>query len=100
MRIRYSPRATRDLHAIYEYLVERSPRGAGNVMAAIFASVEFIRRNPEAAPAVRNIAGVRGVVVHRYRFKVFYRVLSSEDVVEVVHVRHTSRRPWSGEAGE
>jgi hypothetical protein len=66
-------------------------------MGAIFASVEFIRRNPEAAPAVRNIAGVRGVVVNRYQFKVFYRVLTGEDIVEIVHVRHTSRRPWAGE---
>lgn len=87
------PRATRDLDTIREYLVKRSPRGAANVMAAIFASVEFIRRSPEAAPAVSNIASVRGVVVHRYRFKVFYRALPSEDVVEIVHVRHASRRP-------
>ncbi|MCC6775195.1 MAG: hypothetical protein IT537_00930 [Hyphomicrobiales bacterium] len=29
--------------------------------------------------------------------EVFYRVLAEEDVVEIVHVRHTSRRPWSGE---
>jgi addiction module RelE/StbE family toxin len=98
MRIRYSPRATSDLEAIHEYLSKRSPRGAVNVMRAIFASVEFIRRHPEAAPAVSNIAGVRGVIVNRFRFKVFYRVLSSEDLVEIVHVRHTSRRPWTGEA--
>jgi toxin ParE1/3/4 len=97
MRVRYSPRATRDLDAIHEYLAKRSPRGAVNVMATIFASVEFIRRNPEAAPAVQKIAGVRGVVVNRYRFKVFYRVIERDDVVEIVHVRHTSRRPWEGE---
>jgi plasmid stabilization system protein ParE len=66
MRIRYSPRATRDLEAIYEYVVKRSPRGGANVMAAIFASVEFIRRNPKAAPAVSNLADVSAVVVHRY----------------------------------
>jgi hypothetical protein len=29
-------------------------------MAAIFASIEFIRRNPEAAPVVANIADVTG----------------------------------------
>jgi plasmid stabilization system protein ParE len=97
MRIRYSPRAARDLDAIYEYLAERSPRGAFNVMAAIFASIEFIRRNPEAAPTIARLAGMRGTIVGRYRFKVFYRILSSESIVEIVHVRHTSRRPWSGE---
>ncbi len=97
MKIRYSRRATRDLDAIHEYLAQNSPRGAANVMAAIFASVEFIRRHPEAAPAVSNIAGVRGVVVHRYRFKVFYRISAADEAIEIVHVRHTSRRPWSGE---
>jgi plasmid stabilization system protein ParE len=36
MRIRYSPRATRDLEEIREYLAELSPQGASNLMAAIF----------------------------------------------------------------
>ena len=94
MRLRYSTRATRDLEAIYEYLVERSPRGATNVMAAIYGAVEFAQRNPEAAPIVARVAGVRGLLVHRYRFKVFYRVNQADDVIEIVHVRHTSRRPW------
>ena len=97
MKIRYSRRATRDLDSIHEYLATRSSRGAVNVMTAIFASVEFIRRHPEAAPAVNHIEGVRGVVVHRYRFKVFYRILAPEEIIEIVHVRHTSPRPWSGE---
>jgi plasmid stabilization system protein ParE len=95
MRIRYSPRATRDLDSIREFLAQRSPRGAVNVMAAMFVSTEFIRRNPEAAEITR-IAGVRGKFVRRYRFKIFYRVLGNQDVVEIVHVRHTSQRPWLG----
>jgi plasmid stabilization system protein ParE len=66
-------------------------------MAAIFAAVGFIKRNPEAMAAVPRIPGMRVIVVHRYQFKVFYRVLSSDGVVEIVHVRHTSRRPWSGD---
>jgi len=96
MRIRYSRRATKDLASIQEYLSERSLPGAANVLAAIYAAVEFIRRNPHAAEATHT-AGVRGKIVHRYRFKVFYRVLKAEDVIEIVHVRHTSRRLWSPE---
>ena len=98
MTIRYSRRAKRDVDSIHGYLAERSPRCAVNVMTAIFASIEFIRRHPEAAPAVSNIADVRGVVVHRYRLKIFYRILAPEEIIEIVHVRHASRRPWSGEA--
>jgi addiction module RelE/StbE family toxin len=96
MRVRYSPRATRDLNSIYEYLAERNPRGAASVMAAVLAAIEFIKRHPEAAPAVSNTPGIRGIIVRRYRFRIFYRVLT-EGVVEIVHVRHTSRRPWLGE---
>jgi plasmid stabilization system protein ParE len=97
MRLRYSPRAARDLDSIFQYLSERSPRGAANVMAAIFAATEFIRRHPEAAPKVPRIPGIRGVIAPRYPFKVFYRVLPEQDVIEIVHVRHSARRPWQGE---
>jgi plasmid stabilization system protein ParE len=66
MKVRYSPRATGDLHYIYDYLVQRSPRGAVNVMVAILAAIEFMKRHPEAAPAVTAMAGVRGMLVRRY----------------------------------
>jgi toxin ParE1/3/4 len=96
MKVRYSRRATNDLASIYKYLVERSPRGAANAMTAIYAAVEFIRRNPRAAE-VTTIADVRGKIVQRYRFKIFYRVIESDGVVEIVHVRHAARYPWAGE---
>ncbi len=97
MRVRYSPRASDDLAEIYQYLSARSPRGATNVMTSIYAAVEFIRRNPRAAEAA--IPGLRGKVVQKYNFKIFYRVIENDDIVEVVHIRHTSRKPWSGEVG-
>jgi addiction module RelE/StbE family toxin len=96
MKIRYSPRATSDLELIHEYLAKRNPQGAVKVMTAIFAAIEFIRRFPDAAETTR-IPDVRGKLVQRYRFKIFYRVLTSEDLIEIVHVRHTSRRPWGEE---
>jgi toxin ParE1/3/4 len=37
---------------------------------------------------------VRMKVVRRYRYKIFYRVTG--ETVEILHVRHTSRRPWRG----
>ena len=94
MRVRYSRRATRDLEAINEYLAQRSEQGVAHVIGAIYAAIEFARRNPEAGPTVNRISGVRGILVRRYRFKVFYRVLPGEGVVDIVHVRHMSRRPW------
>jgi toxin ParE1/3/4 len=96
MTIRYSSRATRDLEEIREFLAKRSPQGALNVLTAIYAAIEFIRRYPEAAEAT-PIFGVRAKIVARYRFKIFYRVIADEGVIEIIHVRHTSRRSWFGE---
>ena len=93
MRIRYSRRATADLASIHEYLSQNSPSGAADVLAAAYAAIEFIRRNPHAAE-MTTIEGVRGKNVQRYRFKVFYRVHERDDLIEVVHIRHTSRAPW------
>jgi toxin ParE1/3/4 len=93
MKVRYSSRATRDLASIYQYLNDRSPAGAVNVLAAIYASIEFIRRRPLGAPKT-SIPGVHSKTVRKYRFKVFDRVIGSDPVVEIVHIRHTSRKTW------
>jgi plasmid stabilization system protein ParE len=37
---------------------------------------------------------VRVKFVIQYPYKIFYRI--RDDVVEIAHIRHTSRRPWSG----
>jgi toxin ParE1/3/4 len=95
MKVRYSRRAANDLESIREYLSEQSVRGAANVLAAVYLAIEFIRRNPEAAEQTA-IGDVRAKTVRKYRFKIFYRVLADDDTIEIVHVRHTSRRPWSG----
>jgi hypothetical protein len=65
MKVRYSRQATRDLASTHEYLAERSPKGAANVMAAIYASVEFIKQYPRGAERT-NIVGIFGKVVSKY----------------------------------
>jgi toxin ParE1/3/4 len=94
MKVRYSSRATRDLASIYQYLNDRSPSGAVNVLRAIYAAIEFIKRRPLGAPETK-IPGVHGKTVRKYRFKVFYRVVE-DDTLEIVHIRHMSRETWLG----
>jgi plasmid stabilization system protein ParE len=91
MRIRYTPRARGDIESIWYYLNERSPSGAHNVLRAIYAGVQFIADYPEASQHADE-PSIRVKLVRRYRYKIFYRIVS--DTVEVLHVRHTSRRPW------
>jgi toxin ParE1/3/4 len=92
MRVRYTPRARGDIEQIYRFLEERSPAGARNVLRAIYAGVQFISEFPQASERTDD-PQVRVRIVRRYRYRVFYRVID-DHTAEVLHVRHTSRRPW------
>ena len=77
--------------------------GAGSTFYAgdlflgdIYRAVEFIADRPEGSERTDD-PRVRVKIVVRYRYKIFYRLVDRD--VEIVHVRHSSRRPWrSGEA--
>jgi plasmid stabilization system protein ParE len=86
----YAPRALRDLESIAEYLVERSPSGAANVMAAIKSSIDTLSSFPEMTPTIDN-AGHRRLPVPRFPYAIFYRIAGDE--ILILHIRHTSRRP-------
>ncbi len=90
MNIVYAPRALRDLQSISAYLIERSPAGAGNVLAAIRSSVNTLSYFPEIGPLVDD-AGHRRMSVPRYPYVIFYRI-DAHDLL-ILHVRYTSRQP-------
>jgi plasmid stabilization system protein ParE len=95
MRVVYSPRATRDLEAIATYY--RTVADA-NTATAIGERIERVitrlGRRPQSAPQVLNRADVRVALVLRYPYKIFYRV--RPEAIEILHIRHTARRPWYG----
>lgn len=88
MKIRYTPRAFSDREQIVDYLRQRSLVGARNVAAAIRAAVAQLREHPLSGYAT-NDPEVRVMFLVRYPYKIFYRV---RDIVEILHIRHTSRR--------
>lgn len=91
MKVRYRERALADLEGIFQFLNERSPSGARNVLAAIADAIDSIAVRPLASPRTSD-ASVRVKILGRYRYKIFYNV--AEDAVEIIHVRHSVRRPW------
>jgi plasmid stabilization system protein ParE len=93
MKVEYSNRAASDLRKV----ASDSRRIFGEKVAAelgrrIEEIVERIRRAPESAPKVDQRSGVRVVLLIRYPYKILYRVLP--DRVRILHIGHTSRRPW------
>jgi addiction module RelE/StbE family toxin len=93
MRVRYTPEAFSDRERIFEYLRERSATGARNVAASIREAVAQLKDHPHSGYRTDD-PNVRVIFVARYPYKIFYRV---RDVVEILHIRHTSRREWKRE---
>lgn len=93
MRVRYTPRAFADREQIFDYLRERSPGGARNVTASIRVAVTQLSEQPYSGYATDDPA-VRVKFIGRYPYKIFYRVRI--ETVEIIHIRHTARRPWKG----
>src|SRR6266702_278035 len=94
MKIRYRARAISDLEEIYRYLEPRSSTGAGNVLRSIHAAIGILAVHPHSAERTSD-PEIRVRVLGRYRYKIFYSVADS-DTIEIVHIRHSARRPWQG----
>jgi plasmid stabilization system protein ParE len=95
MKVRYRELALSDLNRIFRYLDERSVSGTRHVIASIHAAIDDIALNPLSA-RVTSDPTVRIKIVRRYGYKIFYSV--DTEGVEILHVRHGSRRAWPAEA--
>ncbi len=92
MKLIYSRRALADLAGIAAYYsINASQTIAQSIERRFLEVTERIHQAPGSAPRVEQRPGVRVVSVIRYPFRIFYRV--RHDAVEILHIRHTSRRP-------
>jgi len=92
MKLVYSRRALADLDEIATYYsVHASPAVAKSVERRFIEVIERICGAPGSAPRVSQRSAVRVASVVRYPFRIFYRV--RDDAIDVLHIRHTSRRP-------
>jgi toxin ParE1/3/4 len=95
MKAEFTNRAVGDLPLISAH--SRKEFGASVAAALelrIRKAIEQIADAPESAPRVEQRPSMRVLPLMRYPFKVFYRVVG--DTVRIVHIRHTARRPWTG----
>ena len=95
MKVEYSNRAVADLRKVSADSRAFGEMVAAAVEARIHEIVVQISEYPESARHVVERPGVRVAPLIRYPYNIFYRIL--EDRVRILHIRHTSRRPWEGE---
>jgi toxin ParE1/3/4 len=71
VRLRFTPRATRDLAEIAEHLRTRNPSAALTVRDGILRSLQNLTLFP-ALGRPQNVEGVRKLVTPKYRYLVYY----------------------------
>jgi toxin ParE1/3/4 len=93
MRVEYSKRAITDLRQIAAYYARSGNSAvAENIAARLQEVVARIAGWPFSGRSVAQRPGVRVALLPSYRYKIFYRVAG--DAIRIVHIRHTSRRPY------
>jgi plasmid stabilization system protein ParE len=90
VRIRYTPRAFRELQDIFAYIDHHSPLGARNVRSRVHAVLELIAPHPHSGPRIGK-RGFRRIAAFPYPYLIFYRVAADE--VVILGVRHAARDP-------
>ena len=93
-RVVMTPRAGGDLEFIYDHIAADSPQHAAAMIREILDAIELLRHVPERPIVERQTPKlrfpVRGLVVEPYI--VYFRVISNEKVVRILHVPHSARR--------
>ena len=90
MKLRFTPRARRDLAEIAEYLRTRNPSAARAVRDAILRSLQNLALFP-AIGRPQNVEGVRKLVTPKYRYLIYYVIDEGAEEIVILTIRHPAR---------
>jgi len=90
VKLRFTPRATRDLAQIAEYLRTRNPSAALAVRDAIVRSLQSLTLFP-AIGRPQSVEGVRKLVTSKYRYLVYYMIDEGAEEIVILTVQHPAR---------
>ena len=90
MKLRFTPRARRDLAEIAEYLRTRNPSAALAVRDAILRSLQNLTLFP-ALGRPQNVEGVRKLVTPKNRYLVYYMIDDGAEEIVILTIQHPAR---------
>jgi plasmid stabilization system protein ParE len=102
VKLRFTPRATRELAEIAEYLRTRNPSAALAVRDAILRSLQNLTlfpalrslQNLTLFPAIgrpQDVQGVRKLVTPKYRYLVYYMIDEVAEEIAILTIQHPAR---------
>jgi toxin ParE1/3/4 len=93
MKVVFTPGARADLDDILSFITTNYPGVVDVFERRLNLIMRRIEMWPDSAAAVADREAVRVVPLVRYPYKIFYRVT---DVIEILHIHHTARKPLDG----
>jgi plasmid stabilization system protein ParE len=95
MRLRFTPRAVRNVADIADYLDDRNPAASRPVQSDIYDCLQNLLLFPHVGRR-QTTANVRKIVTRRYSYLVYYTVGEAAGEIVVLNVKHpASRREYS-----
>jgi toxin ParE1/3/4 len=85
-KVQWTEPAICDLERLDRYIARRNPAAAQRTGEALLRKAALLARFPELGPVWEEDPGWRFIVVKPY--KMFYRILTDEKIVEISHIRH------------
>lgn len=92
MRLRFTPRAARDLIEIADYIRADNPGAATRVRGAILATLDILARFPRVGRQ-QSAEGVRKVVTRRYGYVIYYMTDDVAGDIVILTIQHPARSP-------
>lgn len=94
-RLLYTQRALNDLAEIIGYIAEDDADAAFRFGSSLLDHVDLLVRFPRMGSIIRKRPQVRELL--HSPFLIYYRVVDQSRMIEVLHLRHGSRKPPGSE---
>jgi plasmid stabilization system protein ParE len=94
--VKLMPRAERDLAAILSYVGADHSPAAFRWYQGLRDSIQTLERHPNRCPSTPESDDLRHLLYGKkpHVYRVIYRIMEGEGVVEILHIRHGARRPF------
>ncbi len=92
MKLRFTPRAARDLADLADYIRARNPEAAQRVRASILDTLQNLVLFPQMGRP-QAAAGVRKIVTRKYPYLIYYTVDDEAEEIIILTIQHPARAP-------
>ena len=95
-RVKITPRAQRDLAGIYRSIDAPSSGAAVSWYLGLRDAIRSLRLRPNRCPETPEDKGLRHLLYGNrpYVYRVIYRVVESQQEVDILHIRHGARQEF------